>query len=556
MKLFQKDTQKLNQRGFTVVELVVSFALAMIVIVFLFQVLIQVKELYVSGVFKTELLTKQTNITKAISDDLSNKKVLYATNCGEYCLNFTFDDNTTKQFKVDKTNKVVRYGNYAIKLADGSKIGEMHVTTETPMTSPSAAMMGNNSFIRIDVPITHHLFTGDNFGIRLVYQYNNQETALNNIVFEGNGQTEHLYLRGLEEMVLYDTIAYQEPGWFVIDEDGNMIENDSRVRTNCAVGSTVGQTYTCEYSFYDNGVLVNQRTRRVTIVPAETDYQYTGQEQIFIPPVSGTYQVELWGAQGGGPSGGNGAYTSGTINLTSSDTLYVYVGEHKERGDVAVAFNGGGSAMLEDSQANDSNRYNSGGGATDIRLVGGDWSSLNGLQSRIMVAAGGGGGFKSSTSEILGGAGGTLTGIDGKILGPSAVTVAKGGTQTAGGAGGSGPYAKGDPGAFGRGGNSGSKFLSGGGGGYYGGGASGVATDTAASGAGGSSFISGYTGCNAIDKEGKHTGKPQHYSGKVFSNGKMVAGTGSMPGYNEATIPGNAGHGYARFTLVSIVSSN
>ena len=93
----------------------------MIVIVFLFQVLIQVKELYVSGVIKTELLTKQTNITKTISDDLSNKKILYATNCGEYCLNFTFEDNTTKQLKVDKPNKVIRYGNYATKLADGSR---------------------------------------------------------------------------------------------------------------------------------------------------------------------------------------------------------------------------------------------------------------------------------------------------------------------------------------------------------------------------------------------------------------------------------------------------
>ena len=69
-------------------------------------------------------------------------------------------------------------------------------------------------------------------------------------------------------------------------------------------------------------------------------------------------------------------------------------------------------------------------------------------------------------------------------------------------------------------------------------------------------FISGYNGCNAVKQNGTPSGSPNHYSGKVFRNGKMVAGSGSMPGYNEATIPGNAGHGYARFTLVSIVSSN
>lgn len=559
MGLFHRRKQNLDQRGFTVVELVVSFALAMIVIVFLFQVLIQVKELYVSGVIKTELLTKQTNITKTISDDLSNKKILYATNCGEYCLNFTFEDNTTKQLKVDKTNKVIRYGNYATKLADGSKIGEMHVTTETPMTSPTAAMMGNNSFIRIDIPVTHHLFTGDNFGIRLVYQYNNQETALNNIVFEGNGQTEHLYLRGLEEMVLYNTIAYQEPGWFVIDENGNMIENDSRVRTNCSVGNTVGETYTCEYSFYNNGTLVNKRTRRVTVVPAETDYQYTGQEQVFIPPVNGTYKVELWGAGGGyglangvkKNAPGKGAYTSGEIDLTQGDKLYVYVGQKGADATVnsggAKSYNGGGAGGTDP----DDDDGGAGGGATDVRLVSGPWNGGESLRSRIMVAAGGNG----SSFTYAGVSGGTINGLNHTVVSGNN---GKGATQTGYFFGYSpdGGYCD-NPGEVGPDGSVLSHGEPAAGGGYYGT-YLGVCVNLSLYGDPGSasSFISGYTGCNAVKQDGTPSGSPNHYSGKVFRNGKMVAGSGSMPGYNEATIPGNAGHGYARFTLVSIVSSN
>ncbi|MCL1876920.1 IPT/TIG domain-containing protein, partial [Candidatus Saccharibacteria bacterium] len=59
----------------------------------------------------------------------------------------------------------------------------------------------------------------------------------------------------------------------------------------------------------------------------------------------------------------------------------------------------------------------------------------------------------------------------------------------------------------------------GGGGGYYGGRASWMSA-----GAGGSSFISGLVGANAIDAGGAHTGQPNHYSGKVFSNAVTTAG--------------------------------
>ena len=50
----------------------------------------------------------------------------------------------------------------------------------------------------------------------------------------------------------------------------------------------------------------------------------------------------------------------------------------------------------------------------------------------------------------------------------------------------------------------------GGGGGYYGGGGGASANGVVGSGAGGSSFISGHSGCNAIDANGTHTGQPNH----------------------------------------------
>ncbi len=273
-------------------------------------------------------------------------------------------------------------------------------------------------------------------------------------------------------------------------------------------------------------------------------FNYTGDEQSYVVPISGRYKIELWGAEGGKAlcngsvcnDGGNGAYTKGEINLKEGNTFYLYVGSagtNAVRGkNVNGGYNGGGLGTwdLKDDEASAG-----GGGATDIRLVNGDWKNFDGLKSRIMVAAGGGG--SSYTYAV--GAGGGLT----APLVYSSITPA---SQTEG-------YAFG----YGQDGNgtSDSSGVGGGGSGYYGGRTQNV--NTQSSGNGGSSFISGHPGCNAIKQEStegniEHTGDSTHYSGFVFTNTEMKAGNEVMPMHDgtENTMTGNTGNGYARITYL------
>lgn len=82
------------------------------------------------------------------------------------------------------------------------------------------------------------------------------------------------------------------------------------------------------------------------------------------------------------------------------------------------------------------------------------------------------------------------------------------------------------------------------------------------SGAGGSSFISGFTGCDAIEEASTvdnilHTGKSMHYSGISFIDMKMIGGNSSMPTYNgTSTMSGNSGDGHAKITYISTASSD
>ncbi len=189
------------------------------------------------------------------------------------------------------------------------------------------------------------------------------------------------------------------------------------------------------------------------------NFDYTGGEQTFTVPVSGTYKLETWGAQGGdwwggsdGTShayGGVGGYAAGNIKLSASSQIYVTIGG---RDKVGVAGIGGGEA-------------------TYITTVSSKLSVLKNNKASILIVAGGGGG--SEWIDGQGGAGGGYIGVNGK----NSSSTVTGGTQISGGKSAnihsSSKTTKIYDGSFGQGGYSADGDGGGNGGsGFYGGGAS------------------------------------------------------------------------------------
>ncbi|HFL3546930.1 TPA: glycine-rich protein [Clostridioides difficile] len=254
------------------------------------------------------------------------------------------------------------------------------------------------------------------------------------------------------------------------------------------------------------------------------EFNCTGSEQsVTLSP--GKYKLECWGASGGGGSDqtdlekcSKGGYSKGEILLKKQTTLYIYAGGWGFES--YPIFNGGGKSLNNENHQGVNYRCN-GGGATDIRLVGGSWDNQKGLLSRIIVAGGGGRNFFNNE----GGDGGGYNGGSGGS--------ALGGTQSAGGKGSSGT-----DGLFGKGGNAIStdtgKNFGGGGGGWYGGG-SGVA------GGGGSGYV--------LTKDSyKPTGyipTSEHY----LSNVSTITGGGLIQSRGKAQITLLEGH-----PSVSIIS--
>ena len=267
----------------------------------------------------------------------------------------------------------------------------------------------------------------------------------------------------------------------------------------------------------------------------------------------GKYKFECWGAIGkqweGRSKPGLGGYTSGTLFVPYPLNFYVYIGT---------------TGLFNAVYGYDKEYGLSPGGATDVRLTpSNEWWDNKSLISRIMVAAGGGG---AEWTYSVGGNGGGLVG-DESIASKSADGIetydphCPGANQTSGSECETiffeNNYYSAAKGTFGSAGRSdvkqtpwGNETGGFGGGGYYGG----TSYNFAWAGSGGSSFISGHEGCDAVkDKSDviEHTGQPNHYSGYVFTDTEMIKGNQTMPlPSNPLTNGIHSGIGAFRLTIL------
>lgn len=320
--------------------------------------------------------------------------------------------------------------------------------------------------------------------------------------------------------------------------------------------------YTLTYSSGDEGAVTmnggiatgaKEGTYKLTISVAQTtsytglskDIEITSEVKVynfssfgketFKPKRSTTYKLQVWGAQGGG-NGGLGGYAEGTISLTTSDILYIYVGgvggsnlsEQKKTSD--GGYNGGGAGgygsppQNSDWSAGNFNSGAGGGGATHIAKKDGLLKDLASNKDDVLLVAGGGGGHHWG-SNVAGWGGGENGGSTTQIRG----STFSGGSQTGG-------Y------KFGLGqdgaskdvyGSSGAEGNSGCGGGWYGGTTLETTggTDTNCDGSGGSGHVN---------------------TSKLNSGAKTIAGNEEFESPEGGTETGHAGNGYAKISIVDV----
>ena len=308
-------------------------------------------------------------------------------------------------------------------------------------------------------------------------------------------------LRGSVEVCYGSSCTYDTKVWLTNGDmfiDGDIIDENNNNNTSLIKERFTSTDYSsCGVNLAESNIVYT--------------FTSTGSIQTLTIPETGTYRLEVWGAQGGFAKysteyfGGYGAYATGEIILNQGDTLYIGVGE-KGVGSTAdetdyafnstTSYNSGtfGGVYINNSA------HGGGGGASHIAINTnrGVLSSYNNYKSEILIVSGGGGGASSHKNTPSwsgnGGSAGGLIGSSGENMNGNYYQKSYGGSQEAGGIAITNTTATSSnlvacAGAFGRGGgdiisNVTGNTISSGGSGYFGG--SGAVHGP---GAGGSSFI-------------------------------------------------------------------
>ena len=313
-------------------------------------------------------------------------------------------------------------------------------------------------------------------------------------------------------------------------------------RTSQSLKNITGKLISCKLKIKK----ISRTEKKVYNGPTEWMFDYTGGEQVFTSPITGSYKLEVWGAQGGSLSttyyGGYGGYSSGKMNIKNSEKIYINIGG--QGSDYSLdklahgGYNGGGYGGVPNTTYSDRQGGCGGGGATHIAITSGLLSSFENKKEGILIVAGGGGG--GASVDIMGSDGGGYKGNDGGYSSLFPTYHGTGGTQTIGGFD---FTINSNYGTFGQGSGFSDNVKyggNGGGGGFYGGGG----TNRGHSGGGGGS---GYIGNSLLTEKTMYCYNCQESSEESTKTISTTC-TSATPTANCA----KQGNGYAKITLISL----
>ena len=165
----------MKNKGFTLVELITTFALSAVIVILLMNIIIIIRNLYSKSSIKTELYINQSNLSNEMNKIINKDNLESYSECvdEEFCYEFNFYNGESIKLTINDT--IIKFGSLVYKLGKGISVVEPSVSKEYISGQP---INKNDSFLIIKIPIKHKLYPNIDFGINLVYPYNSNITPL------------------------------------------------------------------------------------------------------------------------------------------------------------------------------------------------------------------------------------------------------------------------------------------------------------------------------------------------------------------------------------------
>lgn len=160
---------KMNKNGFTLIELITTFALSAVIVILLINIVLIIKNIYIKSSVRTELLINQSNLSHVLNTKINNHSVDSYDSCSNshFCYIFNLIDG--ESIKLEIKNDSIMFGSYVYKLLDGSTVTDPNIDVE---------YINNEGILNIRIPINYELYPKEDFGINLIYTFDFTKTPL------------------------------------------------------------------------------------------------------------------------------------------------------------------------------------------------------------------------------------------------------------------------------------------------------------------------------------------------------------------------------------------
>lgn len=167
------------KKGFTLIELITTFALTSTIIIILLNIVILIKNIYSKYDIKTRLLIEQASLSAVLNDRINFDNIslnYYEDNSDSldceynYCYSFYFNDDTHSTLSISD-NKII-FINYN-GLNEISKKYEYKLYENTSIDTSSSHLNENliedNKLINLKISIKNKYYPKEDFGVNLIH---------------------------------------------------------------------------------------------------------------------------------------------------------------------------------------------------------------------------------------------------------------------------------------------------------------------------------------------------------------------------------------------------
>lgn len=178
----------MNNKGITLVELIISFALLMVVVIGMMSIIMNVRTNYNDKEFVKEMTEFQSTITQTIEKDLIEKGVNKTTplsdctsfNAGEVseCKIIRFKDNTTAELRIGLSNTIsdddsniftITYSGIKYKIPNYDIIDFLDNRYMQVDNEQKVEIKISDNYLIINIPYFEIDKYNNNLGIKIVY---------------------------------------------------------------------------------------------------------------------------------------------------------------------------------------------------------------------------------------------------------------------------------------------------------------------------------------------------------------------------------------------------